>query len=324
MIKIKELSNTISISGYEKTINDIINNELRGHHIAVTNDNIGNLIGFIKGKGKNKKKILVLAHMDEVGIQITNIKEDGKIKFKSVGSVKKNRLLFQRIIFRNGLIGIVAPENANINADQRDLEELCIDCGFSSKKEANNLINIGEVGTFYNNYIENGNIIMSKSLDNRLGCFVLLDAIDNLKDLDNDVYFVFTTQEEVGLKGAKVISNALKPDIAISVDTISVEGIEQLEIGKGVTIKISDSLTICNEELVEILKNIAVKDNILVQLEVTDNGGTELGVIDESNNGVKVAGLSIPIRYAHTANSIANKNDVLECSKLLRRFIEEI
>lgn len=321
---IKALLDTVSVSGYEKLISNIVSNKLVEKAIAVKNDNIGNLIGFIESKKENKKNILVLAHMDEVGIQVTNFKEDGRIKFRSLGSLKKNSLLFQKVIFRNGLAGIIVPQSINVNSDQRDLEELCIDCGYSSKEEISNLINIGEVGTFHNNYIENENIIISKSLDNRLGCFVLLDVIENLKDLNNDVYFVFTAQEEVGLKGAKVIGNTLKPDIAIVIDTISVENIEQLEVGKGVSIKISDSLTICNEELVEKLKSIATKNNILVQLEATDNGGTELGVIDESNNGVKVAGLSIPIRYAHTSNSIANKNDVLECSKLLRRFIEEI
>lgn len=321
---IKELLDTVSVSGYEKLISNIISNRLLKKDITVNSDNIGNLIGFIEGKKENKKTILVLAHMDEVGIQVTSIKEDGRIKFRSLGSLKKNSLLFQKVIFRNGLSGIIVPESINVNLDQRDLEELFIDCGYSSKKEISNLINIGEVGTFHNNYTENENTIISKSLDNRLGCFVLIDVIQSIKDLNNDVYFVFTVQEEVGLKGAKVISNKLKPDIAIVIDTISVENVEQLDIGKGISIKISDGLTICNEELVEKLKDISRRNNINTQLEVTDNGGTELGVVDESNGGVKVVGLSIPIRYGHTANSIANKNDVFECSKLLRRFIEEV
>lgn len=312
----------IAISGYEKTIiNNLLNKLKEKESIKV--DSLGNLIVFKKGMDSSKK-VLLLAHIDEVGIQITDIKQDGRATFKGIGSLKKNNILFQKIQFRNNLVGIIVPITTNINEDQRDFDDLCIDFGYNNKSETEKNINIGEVGTFFNNVIQHNDIIISKALDNRLGCSILLKIIDSFSDYKYDTYIVFTVQEEIGLKGAKVIANTIEPDIAIDIDTISVENIEQLDIGKGVCIKISDSLTICNEDLVEKFKDISKKNDIPVQFEVTDNGGTQLGVIDESGKGVKVAGLSIPIKYGHTANSIANIDDFHSCFRLLKNFLEEI
>lgn len=323
MLEIRKLLNIMGVSGYETNIREYIIQSICKFTDEVEVDSIGNVIARIRGTGENKKKSVVIsAHIDEIGIQVKSIRYDGKIKFRALGSLKVKNLIMRKIAFKNGVVGIVTC-NADIsNIGPRDVEALEIDCCFTNRSQAEKMITIGEVGTFHTEYFENKDFIISKAIDNRVGCWILLNLIKNLKKQKHDITFIFTVQEEVGFKGIKVAIKNIRPDIAIVVDTVSIENIEGLDLGDGVAIKISDSLTICNEELVERLKKLAKDYNINTQLEVTDNGGTELSVIDESHNGVKAVGLSIPIKYGHSANSIVNKNDILGCAKLLNRFIE--
>lgn len=320
-MELKELTYAKSTTGYEKEIRETIKTEISLYMKNIKEDSIGNLIA-------NKDntigiQIMVAAHMDEVGIQITSITQDGKLNFKSLGSLKVSSLLFQKIEFRNGVIGIVNSDNDKCNLDQRDMTSLYVDCGFSSKEEAENNIEIGEVGTFYNSYIEQNGKIISKAIDNRAGCYVLIEALKKVKAPSaKNLNFVFSVQEEIGLKGIKVAANNIKPDIAVVIDTISVENMDNLSIGGGVAIKISDQLSICDEELVNKLKNIAKENNIKYQLEVSDNGACELGVIDDLGLGTRIVGLSIPIKYAHTANSLVDKKDIQSTIELLIKFLE--
>jgi len=320
-MQLEKLSSIIGVSGYEENICKFIVEYIDKFVDNIEIDNIGNIIVKIEGKKDKKKKIMIISHMDEVGLQVTSILNDGRLKVKSLGSLKITNLYMQRIVFRNNEQGIVYCDNNINNIGIRDIGELVIDCGYSSYLEAVNKISLGEVGTFLNNYREGYNTIIGKALDNRIGCSILIKIIEEKLQYDNDIYFVFTSKEEIGLKGARVATNNIKPDIAVVIDTISTEYIKNIAIGNGVAIKISDSLSICNEKLVNKLKEISNTKNILTQFEVTDCGASELGVIDESGNGVKVCGLSIPIMYGHTANCLANKKDINSCLQLMKEFL---
>lgn len=324
MKRIKRLLEIIGVTGYEDEIRKYIINEIKNSIDQIEIDNMGNIIACKKGNGKSKKKLMIVAHMDEIGIQITSFSQDGKVRFKTLGSLKTDNLYMNKIMFRNGEVGIVSSDNDIKNVGIKQFESLYIDCGYRSQKEVGNVLEIGEVGTFYNQYYEKNNIIMGKAIDNRVGCYVLIELINKMSNIKDDIYFVFSTQEEFGLKGIKAATSKIQPDLAIGIDTISVENLEDIELGKGVAIKISDSMTICDENLVKQFKQIAYNYKILTQLEVSNVGATELGVIDESSTGVRVVGLSIPIRYGHTAQAIVNKADIKSCSLILEKFFEHM
>lgn len=323
MLQFEKLLNIFGVSGYEADIRNYIIQNISKLSNKIIMDNVGNIIvKFRSINNVNKKNIVIAAHMDEVGVKVKEIKEDGNIKFSELGSLKVRNLLMNKIIFKNGVVGVITSEYTMKDIKPRDMEALGIDCGFLNKNEAEKAIDIGEVGTFYNDYFENEDIIISKAIDNRVGCWVLLNLIENFSVSNDDITFIFTCQEEVGFKGMEFVIGSINPDIVIDIDTISVENIRELQLGKGPTIKICDSLTNCSEELISKFKKISKEYSINTQLEITDNGGTELSVIKQKCNNVKLIGLSVPIKYGHSANSIVNKSDILECIRLLNVFIK--
>lgn len=323
MLQFEKLLNIFGVSGHEADVRNYIIQNISNISNKVTVDNIGNIIVKFEEENSTKRKnIIIAAHMDEVGIKVKEIKENGNIKFNELGSLKVRNLLMNKIIFKNGVVGVITSEYNMRDIKPRDMEALEIDCGFLDKNEAETLINIGQIGTFYNHYFENEDIIISKAIDNRVGCWILFNLIKNFSISNNNIIFIFTCKEEVGFKGMEYVIGRINSDIVIDIDTISVENIKDLQLGKGPTIKISDSLTNCDKELIDKFKKISKEYNINTQLEITDNGGTELSVINQKCNSVKLIGLSVPIKYGHSANSIVNKRDILECERLLNIFIK--
>lgn len=323
-MQIKKLVKCDGVSGYENEVRKVIIDSITDFVDEIYTDNIGNITAIKKGiYKKNKKKILIITHMDEVGIQITSIKNDGKVKFKALGSLKVSNLHGQRIKLSKDLVGLVVSELEFSNIDTRDTESLSIDFGFNSKKDAMEYIDIGAVGVFLDNYIENESTIISKAIDNRVSCSLSIKLIEELQEFKNDIYFTFTVQEEIGLKGAKVVGNKINPDIGIVIDTIDIQNVNNIELGEGPAIKISDSLTICDSDIVNDLKTICHSNGINYQLEVSDVGGTELFALEELGKDIKCAAISIPVKYSHTSSSIIKKSDVHSSYELIKAFLSK-
>lgn len=310
----KKLCDSIAVAGYEMNIIDLIKKELHQVSLnAIYQDAIGNLVCYKKG-ASNGKKILISAHCDEVGLQISKV-ESGKLKFKAIGNIRCCNLLQQRVIFENGCRGIILAESIE-KIDKYDYANLYIRL-FNDIDD----VEIGDVCTFENNYFETIHSIISKGLDNRVGCFILYRLIIASLECKYDTYFVFTAQEEIGLKGMKVALGHIKPDISIVLDLAPECPENNIQCGAGTAIKISDSISISSRSLVSEFKKIAQKSNIVYQLEVNSCGTTEIALVSETGTDYKGIGISIPAKEIHSANVIVEKNDLEATYQLLERYL---
>lgn len=305
-------------SGSEKNICEAIKSEIKNYVDEVYTDALGNLIAHKKG---NEKKIMFAAHMDEIGVVVTFIDDNGFLRFSNVGGLYTKELLGRRVIFENGLTGVIYTEKENKNLQ---ISKMYIDVGMSNKEEAEQKIKIGDTAVFEGSFHENNGRIISKSLDNRAGCFVLTEAAKLVKT-DNDLYFVFTAQEEVGLRGARTAAFSIVPDLAVAIDVTDTGDTPNCEemavkLGGGACIKVMDRSVICDSEIRTALIELAKKNGIPYQLEIMTEGGTDAGVIHLTKEGVKTGGISIPTRYIHSPSEVADVKDIEACIKLAAAF----
>jgi len=322
---LKELSQTFGVSGYEKEVRELIKKEVKDFADEITTDAIGNLIVYKKGVATEKKKIMMAAHMDEIGVQVTKIENDGRIRVKMMGFLWLSTTYMSRVKFRNGLVGIVAGK---LDSLENDFYKLYVDIGANSKEEASKYVKVGDVASYIGEYVElQGNNVAAKALDDRIGCYTMIEAMKRITAPQNDLYFVFTVQEELGCRGAKVAAARIKPDIGIAVDVTpahdypcDLEGSNTLNEGTG--IKVSDPSVVCDEYLVEEMVKCCEENNIKYQYDVIDRGGCDSSSINQSNFGVKTAGISITMRYPHGPNSMANMSDVEASIQLLTKFVD--
>jgi endoglucanase len=328
-MSLKRLTQAFGVSGYEKEVRDIIKEEIKDYVDEISIDALGNLIALKKGIGTNKKKIMLAAHMDEIGLQVTKIEENGMIKVKSLGFLWIPTTYMSRIKFRNGTVGIVA---STIKAEdiKNDFTKLYVDIGLKSKAEVLKYVNIGDVASYIGEYAElKDDIITAKALDNRIGCYMQIEAIKKIDKPYNDTYFVFTVQEELGCRGSKVAAERIKPDLGVAVDITpahdypcDLEGSNA--VGGGIAIKVSDTSVICNEYLVSEMVKCAEENNIKYQLDVLYVGGTDASSMNTANYGTRVAGISVVTRYPHGPNSMASMKDVEASIELLTKFVDRV
>jgi len=208
------------------------------------------------------------------------------------------------------------------------LQSFYIDIGAFSKEEAEKKISIGDICIYNSNYVENDNVVFTRYLDDRVGCFIAIEALKTIKDPKNDLYFVFSVQEEVGLRGAKTAAYRITPDIGIALDVTShgdTPKAKRFAIGlnKGAAIKVKDNSIIAHPKIKEKLVKLAKDNEIPYQMEVLEFGGTDSGAIHLNKSGVPSGVISIPTRYVHSTNEMASKNDIINCAKLLRKFLED-
>lgn len=333
---LKELCETPGISGREQAIIDIMIRELKKTTDKVTVDSTGNVVGFKKGKAKNPKKVLIAGHMDEIGFIVSHIDKNGFIRFAHRGGHIPRVLISQRVKIygKKPVTGIVegAPPFLSSKAEDRlktpELHKLFIDTGMS-KKSLDKIIQVGDIIVLDRDFIEQGDVCIAKALDDRIGCYVILETMKRLKETTVDVYAVGTAQEEVGVRGAVSAGMNIEPDFGIAIDvtaafdTPGVEEYRQVSaLGKGVAIKINDQGSISNHGVVEFMKKLAKKNNIKYQLEILPFGGTDAAGIQRSGNSA-VCTLSVPTRFVHSPNEMFNKKDLEATIQLLVKFIEE-
>lgn len=325
---LKNLTQAFGVSGYEKEAREIILEEIKDYADEITIDALGNLIVFKKGNGVDKKKIMASAHVDEIGFQVIKISDKGLLTVRALGGIPVNATIMNRIKFRNGTTGIVS-NSCDFDGIKNNIKKLYIDIGAQSKEEAEEYVNIGDVACYVGEYLAlKNNNICAKAIDDRIGCYILAEALKKLTAPYNDLYFVFSTQEEVGLRGATVAANRINPDLGIALDVTiandypnSAEGSNIL--GGGTAIKISDGSVICDEYLVTEMINSCKENNIKYQLDVIDGGGTDAGAINRSNFGVRCSGISVATRYVHGPNAFVNMKDVDASIDLLSKFVDK-
>jgi putative aminopeptidase FrvX len=328
---LKELSECIGVSGGEHKVRELIKDTIKDEITELIEDPYGNLI---VRKGKERvPKIMLAAHMDEVGFIITGIEKKGLLKFKTIG-ISPQILLAKRVLVgKNDLPGIIGSMPVHqLKAEQTDklpdVKDLFIDIGASSKEEAQKLVDVGTLATFDTQFMKKNGLIYGKAFDDRIGCYILIQLI---KNTDLPIYFAFTVQEEAGLRGAQIVAYKIDPQIAIAVDTTaSGEWPAEKdvpcypEIGKGPVITVADRSLICDRRLVSLLQETARDNNIPYQYKKPMIGGTDAGPIQITKDGVRAAVVQTPARYIHSPLSIVAKKDIATEIKLLEISIQRI
>ena len=321
---IKRLTQSFGVSGNEEEIRETIINEIKDYIEDIKVDTLGNLIATKPGKGK---KIMVAAHMDEIGVMATYIDEKGFIRFSNVGGVSAFISIGQKVKFKNGTIGTVFYEEKLEDMKNLKLSKMYIDIGAKDKKEAEKLVRIGDVACFVGDAVKQEDLVISKALDDRSGCAVLIEAIKRMPQTDNEIYFVFTVQEEIGLRGAKTSAYQLKPDIAIAIDVTDTGDtpeahLMEVKCGGGPAIKIKDNSIICHPEVKKLLEESAKNINIPYQYEILEYGGNDSGAIHIAAGGVPSGAISIPCRYIHSPVEASSLEDIENVVKLLVEAIK--
>lgn len=333
---LKELSEANGVSGFEGPIREIVKREIEGLVDEMYTDKMGNLIAL--KKGKSDKKVMICAHMDEIGFMVKYIDDNGFVHFDNLGGFDPKTLTAQRVVIhgKKDLVGVMGCKPIHMMSPEErktppKIEKYYIDLGMP-KKEVEKYIEIGNPITRERELIEMGDMVNGKSLDNRVSVFILIEALKKMKKskVPYDVYATFTTQEEVGLRGAKVATHGVQPDIGIGLDTtiaFDTPGSSPVErcttLGEGTAVKCLDGSAISSPELVDCLKKIADKKRIKYQLEVMKVGGTDTGALQMmAAEGCIAGGISIPTRNLHQVVEMAHKDDIQATIDLLTAFCE--
>ena len=313
-------------SGDEELIRNFISELVSEYADEIKTDALGNLIVHKKGPGK---KIMLAAHMDQIGLMATAVEESGYVRFAPIGGISPSTLVNQKVVFKNGVIGVVSMEGKDCTASG-PISKFFIDIGTGSREETEELISPGDNCIFYAPAVELANdIISSPYLDNRVSCAVLIEVLRSLKALQYDAYFVFTTQEEVGLRGAKAAAFGIMPDLGIAIDVtgtgdiINPAHIMSVKLGAGPTVKIKDASVICSPMVRRLLEQTAEKHQIPYQPEILEYGGTDTASIQLTGTGIPAGCISIPTRYIHSMSETCSMSDVENAARLLTALLEE-
>lgn len=311
-------------SGNEQEIAAAIRQLAAPYVDECTTDALGNLIAHKKGSGP---KVMFAAHMDSIGFIVTHIDEKGYLRFGRLGGLTTAEVLSAPVRFQNGVRGVVALEGKKKPKDMT-LDDLYIDIGARDRDEAYRMVRIGDTAVYATPAFRSGERIFSPYLDNRIACVVLLSAMERLKHCENDLYFVFTVQEELGLRGGRTAAYGVNPDYGIAVDVTDSDDIPEAPhecssvAGGGAAIKVMDSSVICHPEVVAHLEQLAKAQGIPCQRDVLRFGGTDAGAIHQTRAGVRTSGISIPCRYVHTPEEMVDLRDVDACIRLTAAFAE--
>ena len=323
---LKELTQLFGVSGYEREVREYIAAFAKPYADEMITDTLGNLIVVKKGTGASKKKIMMAAHMDEIGLQILKIEKEGIVKFNSLGTLFYHTTYMSRVRFRNGIMGIVS--NVAEIGDGGGMDKVRIELGTSSKEEIEKHLRIGDTATYIGEYEEMlDRKVTAKAVDNRIGCYVMMQTLKNTENPYNDLYFVFTVQEELGCRGSKVSAARIQPDIGIAIDITPAgdypctPNVGPNALGEGAGIKVMDPSVICDEELVERMIECAMVNEIKYQLDIITRGGTDASNMNQSGWGARACGISVAVRYPHGPNGVADLDDIENAAKLLKEFI---
>ena len=332
---LEKLCTVEGISGDEGSVREIIINEIKPFADEIKTDNLGNIIVFKKGKNRAKAKLMLSAHMDEVGFMVTDITSDGYLKFDEVGGLDRRVVLGKTVtVGKNKVNGVIGVKPIHLSkSDERTAVpkygEMYIDIGATSKDDSLSVVSYGDSVNFNSIYENNGYTIKSKAIDDRFGCLALIELIKS--ELEYDMHFVFAVQEEVGLRGAKVAAYSVDPEFAIVVETTTaadIAGVEETRqvcnLGDGAVISVMDRRTIYDKRMSEMAFECAKETGAKAQYKRAIAGGNDSGVIHQSRGGVKTLAISLPCRYLHSSVTVANVSDCDDIIKIVSALANKI
>ena len=333
---IKTLCALDGVSGSEEAVQDALAARVGPFADSMRTDAMGNLIVFKKGKKTPSKSLMLCAHMDEVGVIVTGITEDGYLRLAAVGGIDRRVLIGKTVYLGpNRVFGVVGNKAVHlVKKDERDkippLDDMYIDIGARSREEAAGLVSLGDVGAFDGSVVEfGGGFVKAKALDDRFGCAILVRLLET--ELPVDCTFVFTVQEEAGTRGAFGAAFSVKPDIALIVEGTTAADLPSVPaskrvcgLGKGAVIPFMDNMTIYNRELYALLTALADRNGIPWQTKTYISGGTDAGAVQRSRAGVMTAGIAAPIRNLHSPSCVGAVSDFEAVYRLAEAFLGEI
>lgn len=335
---LKEICETAGVPGFENRIRDLVIREVKPLVDELKVDRMGNVIAIKRSGKEDAKKVMVAAHMDEIGFIVSHIDDNGFLHFHPLGGFDPKTLTAQRVIVhgKEDLVGVMGSKPIHImDAEERKkppvLKDYFIDMGMP-KEEVEKYISVGDPVSRERELIEMGNCVNCKSLDNRVSVFILIEALRRLENPSEDVYAVFTVQEEVGIRGAMVATHGIDPEFGIGLDTTiafdtpgSKPQEQVTQLGKGVAVKIMDASAICDPRMVRFMKKLATENNLTWQSELLPAGGTDTaGLQRMSKNGCIAGAISIPTRHIHQVIEMCDKGDIEGAIELLRLCLVHI
>lgn len=336
---LKKLSLAFGPSGCEEYVRDIIASEIEPYldGAELIKDHTGNLIYHRPGKGK---RLLLNAHMDEVGFMVTEVTDGGLLRFGNVGGMEPLILSSKRVISENGIVGVIGSKAVHLlSAEERDKptlpRDMRIDIGADTKAEAEALCPVGTYFTFLSDYVEYGNnLIKCKALDDRLGCAILCQIIKDICnekiDVQHDLYIAFTCREELGYSSAFGVTDRIKPDYAVVVESKAVADVSGVSddkkvctLGDGVIVSFADKSTIYDRDLIKYIMDLCKENDIKYQVNKFISGGNDSAHIQRSGGGTKVAVLSLASRYIHSPSDVIHGEDFENAYKTVLAIVSD-
>jgi putative aminopeptidase FrvX len=323
---IQKLVETQGPSGYETQIRSIVRGEVEPYADELQVDALGNLIAR-KGKGEEDAiKIMLAAHIDEIGVMVTQVEENSFIRFTTLGGVRPYTCVGGRVRFLNGASGVISMEPLEDITKMPTIEQLFIDLGCSGKEQSP--VRIGDVATFDRPFLDLGGRLVAKSMDDRIGAAVLIEALRQIKDTPHQLYFVFSTQEEVGVRGATTATFGINPDLGLAVDVTGTGDTPrrtkvrmEVSLGKGPAIKVRDGGMLADRRVVDWMVQGAEKLGLPYQMEVLDVTSTDARAMQLTRAGIPAGCLSIPCRYVHSPSEMVDFEDVQNAVRLLVELV---
>lgn len=330
---LKKLTDAFGVSGCETEVRNIIMEEIQNCGADISVDSMGNMVVFKPAEeNTDAKTILLSAHMDEVGFIVTDITDEGYIRFASVGGIDPRILISKRVRVngRPGVIGL-KPIHLTTKEERKNTpteNQLFVDIGAKTRTEAEAVVEKGDYFGFDSKYVEFGSQIKAKALDDRLGCAIMIEILK--KKWNVNLVCAFTVQEEVGLRGSSVAAKGVMPDYAVVIESTTCndmtgipENLRVTKSGNGAAISILDSASKADRGLVDLLISAAELRNIPWQFKASTSGGNDAGSIHLTDGGIKTASISVPCRYIHSPVCVMSKADFNSCQRIVEGFLED-
>lgn len=327
---IQKLVETPGPSGYETQIRNAVRAEVAAYADEITVDALGNLTARLGEKADGGLKIMLAAHIDEIGVITTHIDERGFVRFAPVGGLRPHTCLGGRVLFLNGARGVIGAERLANPIQAPGFEQMYIDLGVTNRKECP--VKVGDMAVFDRPFVDFGKRLVSKALDDRVGAAILIETLKQLhqetKRTPHEIYFVFSVQEEVGDGGARTAAYRIDPEIGLAVDVTAVgdtpKGLTmEVALGKGPAIKVRDQNLLSDPRIVDWMVKTAEKSGVPYQMEILERGWTDASAIQLTRAGVPAGCLSIPCRYVHSPSEMVDFQDVQDAVRLLVALLKD-
>ncbi|MFO8059238.1 MAG: M42 family metallopeptidase [Bacillota bacterium] len=330
-----ELTGITGVSGHERPVRRYLREHISDVVDEVKTDALGNLVAHQHSDDSGAIRVMIAAHMDEVGIMARKVDDEGFVRFLTLGSLRPQILLGQRVRFTSGTAGIISSERLD-ESEELKLKHLYVDIGTSSREETLEAISLGETASFLSQFSAESDRITAKALDDRIGCAIMVECMRKLEGRapDHELCWVFTSQEEVGVRGAQVAAQVSRPHLAIVVDVTPAgdtpKGLDyDTALGSGACIKVMDQIPpmggfIAPPGVTEFLVNLAEERNIPWQYDILERGSTDAASVHLTGEGVLCAVISVPIRYSHSPHEMVSMTDVEAARDLILGVLEEL